>query len=62
MKVKHKVTGKIHEVSADYFTKYEDKLQVLEEVIEAPIKKQTVSKKKSKVVTDDASPVSVSEE
>jgi hypothetical protein len=50
MKVKHKVSGKVHEVSDDYFSKYEDKLQVLEEV-EKPKPKP---KKKTKIVTDDA--------
>ena len=50
MKVKHKVTGKIHEVSEDYFSKYEDKLQVLEEVKEP----KTKPKKQAKVVSDES--------
>jgi len=53
MKVKHKVTGRVHEVSDDYFSKYEDKLQVLEEVVETNPKPKT-TKKKTKIVTDEA--------
>jgi hypothetical protein len=53
MKVKHKVTGKVHDVSEDYFSKYEDRLQVLELVDESPVKK-TRAKKQTKVVIDDS--------
>jgi hypothetical protein len=49
MLVKHKLTGKTHEVSDDYFSKYEDKLQVLEVV-----KAKPKATKKTKVVSDDA--------
>lgn len=58
MKVKHKVSGRQFEVSADYFNKYEDVLQVLEVVDEKPVKATT--KKKTKVITEET-PVVLSE-
>lgn len=57
MKVKHKVSGRQFEVSADYFNKYEDVLQVLEVVNEKPVK---ATKKKTKVITEET-PVVLSE-
>ncbi len=57
MKVKHKVSGRQFEVSADYFNKYEDVLQVLEVVDEKPVK---ATKKKTKVITEET-PVVLSE-
>lgn len=59
MKVKHKVSGRQFEVSADYFNKYEDVLQVLEVVDEKPVK-ATTTKKKTKVITEET-PVVLSE-
>jgi hypothetical protein len=58
MKVKHKITGKIHTVSDDYFSKYEDRLEVLEVVEEVKATKANKPKKNTKVVTDDAPAVS----
>ena len=60
MKVKHKVSGRQFEVSADYFNKYEDVLQVLEVVDEKPVKATTTTKKKTKVITEET-PVVLSE-
>ena len=48
MKVKHKVSGRQFEVSADYFNKYEDVLQVLEVVDEKPVKATTKQRRRLK--------------
>ena len=48
MQVKHKVSGKVFEVSDDYFKQYEDRLETLEEVKTKPKK----STRKTKVIEE----------